>query len=423
MTTLAYGALWIFVFTIPWQFVLVILPGVGLLSKLTGGLALGAALGVALISGRVRRWYLFHVAALFFVGWLAYLLSAVATSQDVPKTFWTFIQLFLVLWIMWELAPSWDRLMGLFTAYVIGAHVAAFGTILTYLRSAGALRRYAAGGVDANDLAMTLALALPMAWYLGMTLRKPLLRWVCRAYLVIGLLAVALTGSRSGMLTTAVGLLIVPVTMLRLAPSKRAAAVALLIIGGVITVAYVPEQIVERLSTTSSEIETGRLSGRGALWRAGLRAFAAKPVTGYGPGGFRGAVFQYMGPATQVAHNSYISVLVEEGLVGFFFYMTMIGSVWVAVLKLPLLERRFALVLLTTLAVAMLPLTWEDRRQVWFVLAAVLGLAKAARPALAGAPGVVFSQRAVPVAFTSRATRPRDPTLPVAPNAGSATAS
>jgi O-antigen ligase len=90
-----------------------------------------------------------------------------------------------------------------------------------------------------------------------------------------------------------------------------------------------------------------------------------------------------------VAHNSFLSVLVEHGIVGFLFYMGMFVAVVVSVLRLPLLERRFALVLLATLGVAMFPLTWEDRRPVWFVLAVLLGLSQtriAARPAGRPAP-------------------------------------
>ncbi len=91
------------------------------------------------------------------------------------------------------------RVLGLFMAYVLGGYIAAFGTFMVYRRDAGVLRRFAAGGVDPNDLAMTLALALPMAWYLGMTYRQPLLRWVCRGYLPVAVVAIGLTGSRGGM--------------------------------------------------------------------------------------------------------------------------------------------------------------------------------------------------------------------------------
>ena len=98
---------------------------------------------------------------------------------------------------------------------------------------------------------------------------------------------------------------------------------------------------------------------------------------GHGTGSYKSAITPKLGPAAQVAHNSYLSVLVEQGIVGFLFYMSMLAAVVVSVLRLPRLERRFSLVLLGTLAVAMFPLTWEDRRPVWFVLAALMGLAHA----------------------------------------------
>ncbi len=404
MVKLAYAALWIFVFALPWESTVAIIPGVSVIGKVTGMLALGSALAVAVLSGRLRRWHVFHVAALLFVGWLMCLLFFFHTPANLPLIFWTFVQLFLVLWMMWELAPSWSRLIGLLTAYVLGAHVSALNTILTYLRAGGTMRRYAAGGIDANDLAMTLALALPMAWYLGLTHRTPLLRWVSRAYLATGLLAIVLTGSRGGMVATSVALLIVPLTMLRLSRGRRAAAVGMLAVASVLAVVYVPERIFERLASTSAEVEQGRLSGRGRIWKAGLAAFVRKPVTGYGPGSFRGAVRPDLGTSTQVAHNSYLSVLVEEGLVGFLLYATMLGSVWIAVLGLPALDRRFALVLLATLAVAMLPLTWEDRKPVWFIMAALLGLSQAPRGGWAGPVGTEPSPGS-PTPAPSRAAR------------------
>lgn len=376
MISLAYIALWIFVFSLPWDTVLVI-PGIGVLSKLTGALALGLALLAVSITGRVRRWHLFHIAAFLFVIWTGGVILFVYNPHLIPKKFWTFVQLFLVLWMIWELAPSRKRLVGLLVAYVLGAYVAAFETIMVYRREAGAVNRFAAGETDENDLAMTLALALPMAWYLGMTSSQPLLRWVCRGYLPVGVFAIGLTGSRGGMLATIVALLIVPLTMTKLTPGKMVTSIAILIISGAVAVAYVPQTIVERLATTRSEFEDGSLGGRFKLWVAGVRAFTRKPVVGYGAASFKQAVAPFLVTPPQVAHNSYLSVLVEEGIVGFLLYLLMLIAVFLALLDLPLLERRFALVLLATVAVAMLPLTWEDRKAVWFILAALLGLAQA----------------------------------------------
>jgi O-Antigen ligase len=375
MTSFAYAALWIFVFSVPWEKTLA-LPGLSIVARVTGGLALGLAVLAVVISGRLRRWRGFHVAAVLFWVWAGIELFFFHYGERLPYKFWTYGQLILVLLMIWELAPSEQRMRGLFTAYVFGAYIAAFETVKLYRREAGALRRFAAGGLDGNDLAMVLALALPMAWYLGMTYRQPLLRWACRAYIPIAVFTVGLTGSRGGMLATTVALLSVPLSMTKLSPGRLMTSVMMLSLTGVLAVAYVPETLIERLATTGTEVEAGSFGGRGKIWKAGLAVLPENPVFGYGTGGFKSAIAPRLGLA-KVAHNSYLSVLVEQGIVGFVLYMMMFVAAFRSILKLPVLERRFALVLLATLVIAMIPLTWEDRRPAWFVLAALIGLSHA----------------------------------------------
>jgi O-antigen ligase len=109
-----------------------------------------------------------------------------------------------------------------------------------------------------------------------------------------------------------------------------------------------------------------------------------------------------------VAHNSYLSVLVEEGFVGFLLYITMFIAVFLALMRLPTMERRFALVLFATICVAMLPLSWDDRKSVWFVLAGIVGLVTARyTPAFAYRQPAPYES--APVFRGSAAGRPRQP--------------
>ena len=412
MTAFAYALLWIFVFSMPWERILV-MPGVAIIPRVTGAAAVGLALLAVVMSGRFRRWHGFHVAALLFWAWAGVTLLVTHSGERLPAKFWTFGQLLLVLWMIWELAASERRQRGLLTAYVFGAYVAAFDTIWLYRRQAEALRRFAAGGADPNDLAMVLAMALPMAWYLGMTYRQPLLRWICRAYLPVAVVAIGLTGSRGGMAATTVALLFVPLSMTKLSPGRLVTAMVMLSITGALAVAYIPETLVERLSTIGTEVEGGHIGGRGKLWKAGLEAFSYKPMAGYGSGHFKTAITPMLGTASQVAHNSFISVLVEQGLVGFVLYMAMFIAVFRSVMKLPVFERRFALVLLGTLVVAMMPLTWEDRRAVWVVLAILLGFSQARIAEMGGLAWQRSPARPAPLAARPRPARPLErPTVP-----------
>jgi O-antigen ligase len=400
MTSIAYATLWIFIFSLPWE-VAGSVGGVAIVARLTGGVALLGFLITVVVTGKLRRPHLFHVAAFLFVIWAALDILIFSRSPQLPHKYLTFVQLCLVVWMMWELARSWQRQLGLLIAYVFGAYVAAFDTLLLYRREAGALRRFTAGGTDPNDLAMTLALALPMAWFLGIRHPQPLIRWICRAYLPVGVLAIALTGSRGGLVVTIVALLIVPLTMERLTPGRLVMAVVMLVGSAGLAAAYVPHTIVERLSTTSAEVETARFGGRFKIWVAGIHAFAQRPMTGYGTSSFVRATQPEMGSLGNVAHNTYLSVLVEQGIVGLVLYLMMFVAVYQSVFRLPKLERRFALTLLATLAIAIVSLTWEDRKPVWFILAALLGLSQAWVP---GAGGVV---RPFGPPRTGAALRPR----------------
>jgi O-antigen ligase len=375
MTSLAYVALWLLVFSMPWQN-LVVIEGVGAIGKLMGMVAAALAAIAVLVSGRLRRLHMLHVAALLFLVWVGFGVLIFNNEPELPKKTYTYAQLVLVLWMMWELAPTPKRVLGLFAAYVAGANIAVVNTLIVYRDQAALQRRFSMENFDPNDLAMTLALSLPMAWYLGMTYRQPLLRWFARAYVPLGILALALSGSRGGLIAGTIGLLIVPLTMTRLSPAGFAAALLLVVASGVVAVAYTPQTVVERLASTGTQIQGGELGGRMTIWRAGAEAFVKRPIVGYGTGAFQGALRRVLG-YPRASHNSYLTVLVEQGLVGFVIYLWMFFAVLLAAMKLPTMEKRFALVMLATLAVAMLPLSWEDQKPAWFTLAAVLGLAQA----------------------------------------------
>jgi O-antigen ligase len=397
MSALAYGALLLFIFALPWENAVNVIPGVAIVTKLTGGLALAGAFGVVVTSARMRRWHVLHLAGLLFLIWTGARFVTMPAGERLPFKYYTFLQLFAVLLIVWEVAQTRSRQLGLLTAYVFGGYVAATGTVMMYRTVGGTVKRFTAVESDPNNLAMTLALALPMAWYLGMTYRSPVLRWACRLFIPVGLFAIGLTASRGGMLAATVALMIVPLTMTKLSPGKLIVALLLLTTSGVVAATYIPEKAMERLATTGTEVEDLSLGGRFGIWKAGVRALTRSPITGYGIGSWRVAVSPWLGPDPQVAHNSFLSVAVESGMVGLVLYLTMFMAVFLALMRLPSFDRRFSLVLLAALVTAMMPLSWENQKSVWFILAALLGLAHSVSPVARPQTRPVSAPRPVPV--------------------------
>jgi O-antigen ligase len=367
MTGIAFAALWFFVFAVPWENVLII-PGVGTISRLIGIIAFGLVLLHVVGTTRVRKLEAFHVIALIFVLWACAGAFWATDPGRMNLKVQRFIQLLLMIWMLWELATTPQRQRALLMAYVFGAYVAAYKTFGVYYSELGTTNvRFSAPNFDPNDLGMLLALAIPMAWYLGSTLEQPLLRWASRLYIPVGLVAIGLTASRGALLASIVGLCIIPFTLRRISKGLIIASIPLALLSVYLMVSFVPQSSWQRFSTTGTEVTEGSLNERRDIWMAGLQTVQRHPLQGTGPGGFDNSVAPILG-SDHAAHNAFLSVLVEEGLIGLFLFLAMLGIVFVRMWTLPHLEQRFQLILIMALVVAMLPLTWEDRKPVWFIL-------------------------------------------------------
>jgi O-antigen ligase len=385
MNKLAYLLLWITVFATPWQRT-VLIDGVGTFARVAG-LAAFAVGCVAIAESRgMRRPALFHVWAVGFVVWSGMTLFWTLDTDATVVRFGSYLQVAGLLWLIWELAPTHERRMLLFQAYVLGAYVSATAIILNYLEGQALLTRggvvrprFAPSGFNPNDVAFLMVLALPMAWHLG-TLHGPLLlRWINRLYLLIAMLAILLTGSRSGLLLLPIALLIVPWTVSQL--SLRTKVVMLIILAAAATVAwkYVAPAALARLATTRAELEQGTLNTRKVVWKAGLHLFPSHPLGGVGAGAFEEAVVPFLG-YQKTGHNTYLTVLLEQGIVGLTLFLLALVSVFLHIPAAPPRERRFFTVLLLTLCLGLIPRTWQDEKQLWIVLALLLNPAAACQP-------------------------------------------
>lgn len=401
---IGFAFLWLFVFAVPWENVVVI-PGIGTISRLFGILAAGGALLSIVMNGRVRPLRSFHVALLLFLMWTSVGIYWAPSVDYASRKVVTYIQIVLVLWIMWELAPNPSRILNLCFAYVLGSYVAALNTIARYQEGIGTKRaalRFAAEGFDPNDLGMTLVLALPLAWYLSITHKSTVVRWAARAFIPVGGVAILLTGSRGAFLAAAVALMIIPLTLGRTGMAMRISAAVALVVSIYAAAVLVPATTWSRLGTMQSEIEGGTLNDRKLIWQAGLQAFPEHPILGWGPAGFHWAVTPILGYPI-AAHNTFLSVLVEYGLIGFPIFIAIFLSIAAATLKLPVLERRFVLVELAAVVAAFMPLSWDDRKAGWIAL----GLCFTAAAALRAAPQELSVEPELQPVEISRPLRPR----------------
>ena len=374
----AFACLWCFVFVLPWD-MYADLPVVGSIPRLVGIVA--SAVGVLYIVARrrVRPLSWFHVFVVLFVLWAAVTTLWSVDSEATQKRLMTYLQLALLVWLIWEIAWSPQRTRALLGAYVLGVSVAAVATVHDYLsgvHATGYPGRFNGLSVDPNELGVTLALGLPMAWYLSLSQRQQRVAWLWQLYVPVAITAILLTASRGAFLTMLVALAIIPATQGRLRLRSKAALCAVVVGSLVLAFSFVPEATLERLQTTQGDIESGYFGNRGRIWRAGLEVAREHPLVGVGAGAFGAAVVPSLN-FEWASHSVPLSILVEDGIVGLLIFLAMFGATITALRAVPRLPRRFGIMLLLTLGVGSLSLELGYRKQFWFVLGIVAAEAAA----------------------------------------------
>src|SRR5690349_16862342 len=167
LAKLAFASLWLFVFAIPWEDAITI-GGFGTSARLVGVLAMGLGVFAIIERASLRRPTAAHLMMFLFV-----ILSAVSylwslypegtLQQDL-----TYLQLLIMVWLIWELCPRNHQQRRLMQAYVLGTCVSGLDTLYDYLsHQESAYQRYAGARLDANDLGLMMALSIPISYYLS----------------------------------------------------------------------------------------------------------------------------------------------------------------------------------------------------------------------------------------------------------------
>lgn len=377
MDRAAFAALAIFVFTIPWERTVAI-PFFGAAGTPIGLIAAGLA-AMSLFEGprlKLRTPSLVLVLMAIFVAWsaLTYFWS-VDPSRTLVGTA-RYAQLLIVVWLVWQLGPSAGRTSALMQAYVFGAYVSltlvAWNFIVgnAYLTSAQSVR-YTFDQANPNYLALSLAIGIPMAWHLFSTPNRTVLQIVNALYVIFAVFVIVLTASRGGFATAVVAVLIVPWSFWRLGATRM--LFVFVMYAGLAYAGFglIPEQNVDRLSL----IETGEvvegLDTRTRIWTASLALLENEPsvmLRGAGIGAHPAAVAPYLG-RSQEAHNGFVSLAVEGGLIGVGLFVAFLLLAVAPNVGLEPQRRIFFLVLAATLVTTLLPANWEDQKAFWFGLA------------------------------------------------------
>jgi O-antigen ligase len=265
--------------------------------------------------------------------------------------------------------------------------------------------RLGGAGVNPNQLGAYLSVAMVFAAAFFANRRSPAIaRWAALVAASLAAVSLFLTLSRGALLGLAAALLVAP---LAVGSGRRAAALALVVLtaAGATTwfVAVAPASSVNRITHPAY----GGGAGREDLWRVGWRMVNDHPILGVGAGNFSVASIHYLlrpgatqrdkyivGPSKEPAHNIYLTVLAELGVVGLALFVVILVACLRSVI---LAARAFAArgdptmeLLARALFIGLVGLLVTEffstalySKQLWFLLAAcpaLLALAQRSAP-------------------------------------------
>jgi len=367
----AFACLCALVFAIPWSEQLPLLAGF-VISRWLGLLAVGAALMRLIVVRRIRMPSPLHFVPAVFVAWNALsLLWSIAPDRTIVRL-GTYAQLLLMLWMIWELAATSQRLNQLLYSYCFGTYISATSTIRNAILgidptlNSGVGRRYGAAGFDQNELGLLLVLSIPMSLYLLTRRRSRVLASLCWLQLIACIVAILLTGSRGACLSLIAASTMFISVFPFLSKRQKGASALVIVVLAVSSVYLIPAATWERIFTIPSELAGGTLSHRTSIWMAGLSVFREQPLFGVGGGAFGPAIISRL-DIDYVAHNTYLSVLVELGVIGALVCAALLAGTVYSIMRMPRLQRGLWMALFLAWGVGVAALTWEYSKPTWLL--------------------------------------------------------
>jgi O-antigen ligase len=314
-----------------------ILPDVPLISSVVPLIGAVTLVGFFLIrkEGPANRIFHFediHILGLLFIGWMLASHPAAAWSGSDRNWTLTYVQLWVLAWLAGALLDTPKKHRTLMWVYSIFTIISA----LSAIRKGGfemidPSRRLEGLASGANTAARYFVIAFVFLNYLRIISPNRLMRLLATVGLIVTFLGVFYTFSRTGilLLVAALGLLVL------LQPRLKYRLQILVVFGiGLVVLWFFSNNIIGLVGSIFPSIAQGTdtVGLRYALWKTAWRMWLDHPITGVGIGMYKTQILYYgqgLIPSHYlykgiVAHNMYISLLAETGLIGVALFVILI---------------------------------------------------------------------------------------------------
>jgi putative inorganic carbon (HCO3(-)) transporter len=219
---------------------------------------------------------------------------------------------------------------------VLSVSYIALLSVVNYVRGVdvimhGARVRGAVGGVmrNPNDLALNMVSFLPLAAFVVMRPGSIGRRAVAAGCVLLMVATIVATDSRGGFLGFAAMMLVLGAFAVRRRPGFVIAGV----LAALCMLPIVPQHYWERLASITNEKldQTGSEQARRELMKESFNAFLENPLTGVGAGQFVNWAPDHREQAAHEAHDVFLQVAADLGIVGLAVFVFLIGRAFMVV--------------------------------------------------------------------------------------------
>ncbi len=350
-----------FIFLIPWA------DGIhDGLPRIMGILSFGLSALLLVTRGTHTNYSYYHLFVVLLWTWV--IVSLAWTPDDVlgNELAKTVFQLMLLPFVFTFVIDNRKNLLLAYQSYVVGA-IVAFGFIFNnYIHNITEFYgRYTIANIDTDLMSYILALAIPMAAYLAKAFHHKFMVVFNIVAIPAIMYAIFLTGTRTGFIIGLLGIFYWLFTQRKAALKVKLAMFILFFVSIGVVLTFAPKASVDRVLSAGSSIKSGDLNYRTVIWKTSIEEWKSSPIIGTGVGGLY-SLLSKRHVNYGWAHNTFIHLLTENGIIGLTLYVMMIISILYFILRAPFDEKVFLLSLLLVMLVSQIALHTHLQKATWF---------------------------------------------------------
>ncbi len=362
--TVSLYSLLCFIFLIPW--------GDGLwdgLARVFGILSFGLAALLLITEGTHKKFSFYHVFVIALWAWFILSLMWTPNIDKGVELINRGLQIMLLPFLFSLIIVNRKSILLAYQSYVLGNVVGSLTILYNYLNGIESpyYQRYTVQNIETDTMSIILALSIPMAAYLATNLDKKWMRLIYLFTMPLIIFAIFLTGTRTGAIVAIFGVLYWLYTHRKSSFRIKASIFIVFILSIIIVANFAPKASVDRVFSAGKSLKSGDLNSRTLIWEASINEWKKTPIIGVGMGGL-GHVLSKAHVNFDSAHNTYIHILTEEGIIGLLLYLLLLSSVLYLILHTPHSEKAFLLTLFMIAIISQLTLHLQIQKETWFVL-------------------------------------------------------